>query len=81
MSARVEPLKDEGTRTQVVVAGAIAGLVSRFCVAPLDVIKIRLQLQVHSLSDPLSHRGVTGPTYKGILGTLKSILRQEGITV
>lgn len=49
-------------------------------IAPLDVIKIRLQLQIHSLSDPLSYRGLDGPVYKGTLGTLKQILRQEGIT-
>ncbi|KAL7771259.1 hypothetical protein CFE70_001202 [Pyrenophora teres f. teres 0-1] len=51
-----------------------------FVIAPLDVIKIRLQLQVHSLSDPFSARNVKGPVYKGTLGTLKQILRQEGIT-
>jgi len=74
-------LKDEGTQTQVVLAGATAGLVSRFCVAPLDVLKIRLQLQIHSLSDPLSHQHLRGgPVYKGIAGTLKQILREEGIT-
>jgi solute carrier family 25 (mitochondrial thiamine pyrophosphate transporter), member 19 len=49
-------------------------------IAPLDVIKIRLQLQVHSLSDPLSVRDVKGPLYKGTLGTLKQILRDEGLT-
>lgn len=49
-------------------------------IAPLDVIKIRLQLQIHSLSDPLSVRGVNGPVYKGTLGTLKRILREEGLT-
>ncbi|KAF2231554.1 mitochondrial deoxynucleotide carrier [Viridothelium virens] len=80
MSRREEQLKDEGSRSQVVLAGAIAGLVSRFCVAPLDVIKIRLQLQSHSLSDPLSHHGLQGPIYKGTFNTLKAILRQEGIT-
>jgi solute carrier family 25 thiamine pyrophosphate transporter 19 len=54
--------------------------VSRFVIAPLDVVKIRLQLQVHSLSDPLSVREVQGPVYKGTLGTLKQILRAEGLT-
>jgi solute carrier family 25 thiamine pyrophosphate transporter 19 len=49
-------------------------------IAPLDVIKIRLQLQIHSLSDPLSVLNVNGPTYKGTLGTLKQILREEGLT-
>ena len=51
-----------------------------FVIAPLDVIKIRLQLQIHSLSDPLSVRGVNGPVYKGTLGTLKQILKHEGLT-
>lgn len=49
-------------------------------IAPLDVIKIRLQLQIHSLSDPFSVRNVQGPVYKGTLGTLKQILREEGVT-
>ncbi len=49
-------------------------------IAPLDVIKIRLQLQIHSLSDPFSVRNVKGPVYKGTLGTLKQILREEGVT-
>ncbi|KIW07527.1 hypothetical protein, variant [Verruconis gallopava] len=80
MAGSVQQLRDEGTQTQVVVAGAIAGLVSRFCVAPLDVIKIRLQLQIHSLSDPLSLPPAGRPTYKGIVGTLKQILKDEGLT-
>ncbi|GAB7352769.1 hypothetical protein MBLNU459_g3117t2 [Dothideomycetes sp. NU459] len=71
-----------GSRSQVVIAGAVAGLVSRFCIAPLDVIKIRLQLQTHSLSDPLSHPPLShrGPVYKGTLSTFKTILREEGLT-
>ena len=78
----VEHLKDEGTRAQVVLSGAVAGLLSRFVVAPLDVIKIRLQLQIHSLSDPLNRpASINGPTYKGTIGTLKHILREEGLTV
>lgn len=76
----VAQLKDEGSQSQVIVAGAVAGLVSRFVIAPLDVIKIRLQLQIHSLSDPLSVRNISGPVYKGTLGTLKQILREEGVT-
>ncbi|OJJ46208.1 hypothetical protein ASPZODRAFT_133211 [Penicilliopsis zonata CBS 506.65] len=79
MSAGGEHLKDEGTKQQVVIAGGVAGLVSRFCIAPLDVVKIRLQLQVHSLSDPASHREVTGPVYKGTISTMKAIIQQEGI--
>ncbi len=81
MSAGGGHLKDEGTKRQVVLAGGVAGLISRFCIAPLDVVKIRLQLQIHSLSDPASHRTVVGPVYKGTLSTMRDIARQEGITV
>lgn len=42
--------------------------------------KIRLQLQSHSLSDPLSHQHIRGPIYKGTLPTIKLILKNEGIT-
>lgn len=52
-----------------------------FVIAPLDVVKIRLQLQTHSLSDPLSHpSALGGPIYKGTLPTLRHILQHEGIT-
>ena len=54
---------------------------NRFCIAPLDVVKIRLQLQIHSLSDPTSHQNIQGPIYKGTFSTLRSILKHEGITV
>ncbi|KAH8762459.1 mitochondrial carrier domain-containing protein [Diaporthe sp. PMI_573] len=82
MSPKVEQLKDEGTRLQVVAAGAVAGLISRFVIAPLDVVKIRLQLQSHSLSDPLSyeHLGGRGPIYKGTISTFRTILANEGLT-
>ncbi|KAF2730210.1 mitochondrial thiamine pyrophosphate carrier 1 [Polyplosphaeria fusca] len=80
MSGAVTQLKDEGSQRQVALAGAIAGLVSRFVIAPLDVIKIRLQLQTHSRPDPLGVRGTTAPVNKGTLGTLQSILREEGLT-
>jgi solute carrier family 25 thiamine pyrophosphate transporter 19 len=81
MSAGGEHLKDEGTKRQVVLAGGIAGLISRFCIAPLDVVKIRLQLQIHSLSDPLTRHLANGPVYKGTLSTMQAIVKHEGITV
>lgn len=82
MSPKVEHLKDEGSRLQVVVAGAVAGLISRFIIAPLDVVKIRLQLQSHSMSDPTSYQHLPGrgPVYKGTVQTIKTILANEGIT-
>ncbi|EPE07089.1 mitochondrial deoxynucleotide carrier [Ophiostoma piceae UAMH 11346] len=76
MSGKTERLQDE-----VVIAGGTAGLIARFFVAPLDVVKIRLQLQTHSLSDPLSQRNINGgPIYKGTLRTMRHIVRHEGIT-
>lgn len=52
-----------------------------FCIAPLDVLKIRLQLQSHSLSDALStpHQPKRFPP--STISTFKNILRHEGITV
>ncbi|KAH6660058.1 mitochondrial thiamine pyrophosphate carrier 1 [Truncatella angustata] len=76
MSKSGQRLQDEGSRLQVVIAGATAGLISRFVIAPLDVVKIRLQLQSHSLSDPTSG----APVYKGALSTARHILQNEGIT-
>ncbi|KAL7935261.1 mitochondrial carrier [Trichoderma chlorosporum] len=79
MSPRGGHLKDEGSKLQVISAGAIAGLVSRFIVAPLDVVKIRLQLQPYSLSDPLAPLR-EAPAYRGTVRTIKHILRHEGLT-
>ncbi|KAI1341534.1 mitochondrial carrier domain-containing protein [Xylariaceae sp. FL0016] len=82
MSQAGQRLQDEGSRLQVVTAGATAGLISRFIIAPLDVVKIRLQLQSHSLSDPHSQARLSpnSPVYKGTLRTLRHIVRHEGIT-
>lgn len=35
MSAKTKPLKDEGSRLEVVAAGATAGLVSRYVPVPV----------------------------------------------
>ncbi|KAM0152607.1 hypothetical protein ACHAQE_004679 [Botrytis cinerea] len=80
MSESAEHLKDEGSKTQSMIAGATAGLIARFVIAPLDVVKIRLQLQSHSASDPLSQRDLRGsPIYKGTIPTIKRIFREEGL--
>lgn len=49
--------------------------------APLDVLKIRLQLQIHSLSDPLSTRTTAGKIRPSTVNTFKEILVNEGVTV
>lgn len=53
----------------------------RFCIAPLDVLKIRLQLQ----TGPLQGRGaggvISGLAPIGTINTFKHILHDEGVTV
>lgn len=61
----------QASKKAVTLAGSSAGLISRFFVSPLDVVKIRLQLQSHA-------PGVI-PHYNGILPTVKTILREEGV--
>ncbi|KAI8632185.1 mitochondrial dicarboxylate carrier protein [Xylariaceae sp. FL1651] len=81
MSKSGQRLQDEGSRLQVVAAGATAGLISRFVIAPLDVVKIRLQLQSHPLSNRPSPEIQQGtPIYRGTLSALRHIVANEGIT-
>ncbi|KAI0999442.1 Mitochondrial thiamine pyrophosphate carrier 1 [Podosphaera aphanis] len=80
MSKGGEHLKDEGSKSQAVAAGAIAGLMTRFVIAPLDVVKIRLQLQTHPQSNVQSPVKNFSPIYNGIWSSLKHIVASEGIT-
>lgn len=45
----------------------------------MDVVKIRLQLQSHSLSDPLNPVR-NAPVYRGAFATISHILHHEGVT-
>lgn len=67
-------------------AGALTGVAVRFAVAPLDIIKIRFQLQ----RQPVSRRLVRGHApelsggssvgrHVGIWGTTKSLIAEEGV--
>lgn len=56
--------------------GALSGAASAFITCPLDVIKTKLQAQV-------ARPKVTGPSgremYRGMIGTCKTIIRQDGL--
>lgn len=61
--------KSDISSTESMICGGIAGMVSRFVIAPLDVVKIRLQLQQDS-----------SRYYRGIFHTMRQIVRDEGVT-
>ncbi|PNH02737.1 putative mitochondrial thiamine pyrophosphate carrier [Tetrabaena socialis] len=57
-------------------AGAIAGCIARFITGPLDVIKIRFQVQL----EPIMGAGTGGPSkYTGFGQALTTIVREEGV--
>jgi len=65
------------------VSGAIAGCVARLCTGPLDVIKIRFQVQIEPIS---SAKNVATPLMKSAASkytsfhqALISIIREEGV--
>ncbi|KZT58822.1 putative mitochondrial deoxynucleotide carrier protein [Calocera cornea HHB12733] len=65
---------DKSSNLDVAIAGSTAGVISRFIIAPLDVVKIRLQLQHHARDASIP------PTYRGMLHAMSTIAREEGIT-
>ncbi|XP_054134614.1 mitochondrial thiamine pyrophosphate carrier [Melozone crissalis] len=60
---------------EAAVAGSASGLVTRVLVSPLDVLKIRFQLQIEQLSS----RNPTAK-YHGMLQAVQRIFREEGLT-
>ncbi|XP_010629087.1 mitochondrial thiamine pyrophosphate carrier isoform X4 [Fukomys damarensis] len=72
-----DPKADDrnNSKFEVAVAGSVSGLVTRVLISPLDVIKIRFQLQIERLShsDPKAK-------YHGILQASRQIFREEGPT-
>lgn len=62
------------SKLEVAVAGSVSGFVTRALISPLDVIKIRFQLQIERLcpSDP-------NAKYHGIFQAVKQILQEEGL--
>lgn len=60
--------------------GATAGLAAAIATCPLDVIKTKLQAQGSFSNPDLQHKGPpVGEMYRGLVGTAKVIIRQDGI--
>ncbi|NXT79327.1 TPC protein, partial [Zapornia atra] len=59
---------------EAAAAGSASGLVTRVLVSPLDVIKIRFQLQIEQLSSRNP-----GAKYHGILQAVQRIFQEEGL--
>uniref|UniRef100_A0A1B6JTJ0 Mitochondrial thiamine pyrophosphate carrier n=1 Tax=Homalodisca liturata TaxID=320908 RepID=A0A1B6JTJ0_9HEMI len=57
-----------------IVAGGVSGVLTRFICQPLDVIKIRFQLQV----EPISKRSM-GSKYQSMSQALPLIIKEEGV--
>lgn len=58
------------------MAGALAGCIARFVVGPLDVLKIRFQVQL----EPIATSGVKSK-YTSLHQALVTIVKEEGIRV
>ncbi|KAK0606253.1 hypothetical protein LWI29_035695 [Acer saccharum] len=55
---------------------AFAACFAEFCTIPLDTAKVRLQLQKKTTTED----GVSEPKYRGLLGTVATIAREEGLS-
>lgn len=58
------------------IAGGVAGAVARLVVGPLDVLKIRFQVQLEPVA-----RGAPASKYTGLAQAVTTIVREEGLAV
>nr|XP_044993637.1 solute carrier family 25 member 45 isoform X2 [Jaculus jaculus]XP_044993643.1 solute carrier family 25 member 45 isoform X2 [Jaculus jaculus] len=58
----------------IFIAGCTGGLLQSYCLAPFDLIKVRLQNQ----TEPRVQRGSSQPRYRGPTHCAVTILREEG---
>ncbi|GAA5798414.1 mitochondrial carrier domain-containing protein [Helicostylum pulchrum] len=66
---------------ETALCGGFAGLTTRMAISPLDVVKIRLQLQSEplTLKSMLSFKGRNNMKYPGITQAFKKIITEEGV--
>ncbi len=74
------PSPKQLTAGQEAIAGATAGFAARIAVAPIDLVKIRLQLQRNHVGD--FAQGLAGskslPKYTGMWQTMRTVAAEEG---
>lgn len=68
----IKTRKDEVSASRAAFAGAVSGAATRAIAQPLDVLKVRFQLQL----EPIKH----GSTYSSVFQATSSIVKEEGFT-
>ncbi|CAF1313972.1 unnamed protein product [Rotaria magnacalcarata] len=68
-----DPKKKDLTNNQILIASSVSSVIARFLLQPVDVIKIRFQLQI----EPIRH--ATGSKYQTIFQTIRLIHHEEGL--
>ncbi|UJR15182.1 hypothetical protein I4U23_002143 [Adineta vaga] len=68
-----DPKKKNLTNSQIFIASSTSGFVARFLLQPIDVVKIRFQLQIEPI------RQQAGSKYQSLFQTIRLIHHEEGI--